>query len=55
MIPRSNSTLGFINGFNGSPVLDEMGNSNLLALFISSIISPLYYTLLQYLNVFLSF
>ncbi|GAH24351.1 unnamed protein product, partial [marine sediment metagenome] len=30
VIPSSNSTLGFINGFNGSPVLDEMGNSNFL-------------------------
>ena len=33
MIPHSNESLGFINGFNGSPVLDELGNSNFLGFF----------------------
>jgi len=33
IIPRSNSFLGFINGFNGSPVLDEIGNPNFLVFF----------------------
>jgi hypothetical protein len=41
MKPDSNTSLGFINGFNGSPVLDEMGNPNFLVFFFSSFISPL--------------
>ena len=32
-IPCSNASLGFINGFNGSPVTDEMGNSNFFFFF----------------------
>ena len=35
MIPSSNVPTGFINGFNGSPILDEMGNSNFLVFFFS--------------------
>ena len=34
VIPSNNAPPGFINGFNGSSVLDEIGNSNFL------IISP---------------
>lgn len=33
MIPRSKVSLGFINGFNGSPVLDEIGSPTFLVFF----------------------
>ena len=43
VIPSSNVSPGFINGFNGSPVLDEMGNSNFLFFLFSSFISSFYF------------